>query len=95
MISMIEKIARAINPGIWNHFDVYAKQNEFSDLDKAEIKQQPGPLADSLTAACDALKALQEPTEDMYRAGYAASQHSGDDVPLVFQAMIQAAIDGK
>lgn len=95
MDTMIEKIARAIDPSIWNHFDVYAEQNGFDERDKTDLKQKPGPLADSLAAARAALNTLLEPTEEMYRAGYAASNHSEDDVPAVFGAMIQAAIEGK
>lgn len=95
MTSMIEKMARAIDPGIWNHFDVYVKLKEYDEYDQSELKQKPGPLADSLAAAHAALGALMEPTEDMYRAGHAATHYSGDDVHLVFQAMIQAAIEGK
>jgi len=94
MTSMIERVARALNPSLWEWYDRNRAGQRFT-----------GPMIDSIESARAAIEAMREPTPRMYCAGDVAILKrlnsekiiTGEDTPAVgsWTAMIDAALTGK
>ena len=82
MSNMIEKVARAINPLLWEAYDI-APANEHG-LDES--------IALSLTMGRRAIEAMMEPAEDMIDAGRSVIGEDRGRISECHKAMLQEAL---
>lgn len=97
-MNMIEKMARAIEP---MQFKQHAGMIEYclsrgDDIDFAKSTADASfPLLAAFDKAKAALSALKEPTEGMVDGASEWCSSPRYEIPIVFNAMIQSAIEGK
>lgn len=81
MSDMIERVARAIEPAIWDMFD---EIKNASPEEREAYKNSPnGKLFQSMRQACEAIEAMREPTPEMIAANNAALKGHIDTLPDV------------
>src|SRR5687767_3548124 len=96
-MNMREKIARAIDPGIWDAFEDRARRKEWTPEERAEeyaeVLAKAGRLPTSLAKADAVLAAMREPTEAQIRAVDAAAHEHWPNARKMAVAMVEAIVD--
>lgn len=94
--SMIERVARALEPDVWANFDAYVKQKEFTRAEVEHRKTTSLALRLSTGRARAAIEALREPTPAMIEAAKPYLRYgeveAGTNIWAAFGGMIDAAL---
>lgn len=88
MTTMIERVARAIDPKGWADFEAYCARKEYDDREVAEERSRAGRVQISLAQSRAAIAAMREPTEGMW-------MHLGALGTTAYKNAIDAALEEK
>lgn len=70
MTTLVEKMARAIDPSQWGNFDGYCSLKGFNNEERAEELDASPSLQSSLDRALAALAAMREPSPHMIASAW-------------------------
>lgn len=95
MATMIERVARAIDPKGWADFEAYCARKEYDDREIAEERSRAGRVQISLAQSRAAIAAMRCTTNEMDVAGCIHLRGFPTDASGCFSSMIDAALEEK